>query len=94
MNLTLSSNMIYYVVVIVFFGKAIKPLIKKNRKSILPIILMIFGAMLAFIVGKLNGNIETGNSILQGVISSLVAQYGFDKIKDIANKGVNDVWET
>lgn len=89
MNLTLSNNMIYYTLIIIVVGKALKPLIKKNRKVILPIILMVFGGVLAFGVNYFNGAPDPlGNTILQGVISSLVAQYSFDKIKDMITKGV------
>ena len=94
MNITLSQNMVYYIVIIVITGKALKPLIKKNRKIILPLILMAFGVCLAFFVGKLNGSTQVGNDILQGLISSIVAQYGFDKVKDMTTKGLDDVWKT
>ena len=33
MNITLSQNMVYYIVITVIAGKALKPLIKKNRKT-------------------------------------------------------------
>lgn len=90
MNLTLSQNMIYYTLIIIIVGKALKPLITKNRKVILPIILMIFGGALAFGVNYFNGSPALiGNTILQGIISSLVAQYSFDKIRDIITKGVD-----
>lgn len=91
MNISLTTNMIYYIVIIVILGKAIKPLIKKNRKTILPFILMVFGVVLAVSVDKLNGGADLGNSVLQGLISSIIAQYGFDKIKDLTKKGVDDV---
>lgn len=94
MNLTLSQNMIYYIVIIVITGKALKPMIKKKRKTILPLILMAFGVCLAFAVGKLNGSTQVGNDILQGLISSIVAQFGFDKVKDMTIKGLDDVWKT
>ncbi len=91
MNITLSTNMIYYILVIVVVGKAIKPLIKKNRKTVLPLILMLVGVFLAVLIDNLNGCCELGNSVLQGLISSIVAQYGFDKVKDFASKGLNNV---
>ena len=93
MNISLTTNMIYYIVIIVILGKAIKPLIKKNRKTILPLILMAFGVVLALFVDKLNGGADLGNSVLQGLISSIFAQYGFDKVKDFASKGIEDVWK-
>lgn len=91
MNITLTTNMIYYIIIITVLGKAIKPLIKKNRKTILPLILVAFGVILALVVGKLNGDLTLGNSALQGLISSIVAQFGFDKVKDMANKGIENV---
>ena len=90
MNLTLSVNMIYYVVIIVMIGKALKPLIKKNRKTVLPLLLMVIGGALGFAVAKLNGEADIGNNILQGLISSIIAQYGFDKVKDMATKGLEE----
>ena len=91
MNITLTTNMIYYIIIITVIGKAIKPLIKKNRKIILPLILMAFGVVFALVVGKLNGEATLGNSVLQGLISSIVAQFGFDKVKDLANNGIDNV---
>ena len=91
MNITLTTNMIYYIIIITVIGKVIKPLIKKNRKIILPLILMVFGVILALVVGKLNGEATLGNSVLQGLISSIVAQFGFDKVKDLANNGIDNV---
>lgn len=91
MNFTLTQNMVYYIVIIIIVGKAIKPLIKKKRKTILPLVLMALGVLLALLVDKLNGSTSLGNSILQGLISSIVAQYGFDKVKDLTKKGVDDV---
>ena len=93
MNITLTTNMIYYIIIITVIGKVIKPLIKKNRKIILPLILMVFGVILALVVGKLNGEATLGNSVLQGLISSIVAQFGFDKVKDLANNGIDNVWK-
>lgn len=93
MNITLTQNMIYYVVIIIVLGKAIKPLIKKNRKIILPLILMLLGMLLAVLVDSLNGSSMLGNSILQGLISSVIAQYGFDKVKDFTKRGL-DVWKS
>ena len=93
MNIQLTTNMIYYIVIIVIIGKAIKPLIKKNRKTILPLLLMLCGVLLALLVDGLNGELELGNSILQGLISSIIAQYGFDKVKDFTKKGLDSVWK-
>ena len=83
--------MAYYVVIILVIGKVIKPLIKKNRKTILPLILILIGSLLSVIVGKLNGGADIGNMIIQGAISSIVAQFGFDKVKEMLTKGVDDV---
>ena len=83
--------MAYYVVIILVIGKVIKPLIKKNRKTLLPLILILIGSLLSVIVGKLNGRADIGNMIIQGSISSIVAQFGFDKVKEMLTKGVDDV---
>ena len=91
MNITITQNMAYYVVIILVIGKVIKPLIKKNRKTILPLILILIGSLLSVIVGKLNGGADIGNMIIQGAISSIVAQFGFDKVKEMLTKGVDDV---
>lgn len=91
MNITLTQNMIYFTLIILVIGKTLKPLIKKNRKVKLPLILMAIGIALSVIVGKLNGGSEFGNMAIQGLISSIVAQFGFDKVKDLLTKGVDDV---
>ena len=52
---------------------------------------MAFGVVLALFVDKLNGGADLGNSVLQGLISSIFAQYGFDKVKDFTSKGLEDV---
>jgi len=90
MILTLSQNMIFYVLIIIIFGKTIKPLIKKHRKIILPIILMIFGIGLSVFVSYLDGGLLIGTAILQGTICSIVAQFSFDKVKEIIKDGVGN----
>ena len=90
MNLTLSQNMIFYVLTIVVFGKTIKPLIKKHRKTVLPLLLLGFGVGLSLGVNFLNGNLLIGDALLQGIISSIVAQYSFDKVKEMLKDGVNN----
>ena len=91
MNITITQNMAYYVVIILVIGKAIKPLIKKHRKTILPLVLILIGSLLSVIIGKLNGAADIGNLILQGAIASIIAQFGFDKVKEMLSKGVDDV---
>jgi len=90
MNFILSTNSMYYVLIIVIFGKAVKPLITKHRKIILPALLMVFGILLSVGVNYFNGNTLIGNAILEGIVSSIVAQFSFDKVKDIMSKGVGE----
>ena len=83
----LTTNMIMVAIIVALIGKLIKQLVfkkspEKARKILLPVILIVIGIGAMCLIEYLNKGSSYGTAVLQGLFSSVFAQFIYDKYHD------------
>lgn len=83
----LTTNMIMVAIIVALLGKLIKELVfkkapEKVRKILLPAVLIVIGVGAMCLIEFMNKGHSYGTATLQGLFSSVFAQFIYDKYHD------------
>ena len=95
MTLNITPYMSYIVVIVVAIGKWIKPWFegktfgKKNLPStkLLTPILLTLSVLLGYLFGTLIYKTPVGEALIQGLVSGIITEWGYDSVKSFMSKG-------